>query len=279
MGAPNCCRMTRWRLCADPTFIPTDGIAVWALRRFVSDNQAFLGGLSTGDVCLQLVKPATRAGMCAYAELLQGSPGDQGRPAVGRANIFLCHAWRNSFEDLVDALETALHDETDAFVWCVAYLRLLSALWRTPSTPSSLSASAAPASACCAWPSMSVSNSLAWVSWNALPPAPSCARIDIMTVNQHNANNCPGTGLTPCHCGTKFAEPTRVWWAGTFKDVIATFGRVASLLAAPRYYEQELVTSGGELKAPYALNAHALRLRVHPIIGFAYYARAGVWWP
>ena len=94
---------------------------MWALRRFVSDNQAALGGgMSTGTVCFTLVKPATRAGKCAYVELLRGSLSDQGCQAVGKANVFLSHAWNNSFEDLVDAAEVALLDEPNAFVWRVA---------------------------------------------------------------------------------------------------------------------------------------------------------------
>ena len=97
--------------------MPTEGIAVWALRRFVNDNKAALAGMSTGDVAFKLVKPATRAGKCAFVELLRGSLSDQGRPAFGRANIFLSHACGNSFEGLVDAVEAALRDEPEAFVW------------------------------------------------------------------------------------------------------------------------------------------------------------------
>ena len=47
-----------------------------------------------------------------------------------------------------------------------------------------------------------------------------------MTVNQHNAANCPGgVAETACHCGSARALPLQAWWAGAFKDAIASFGR------------------------------------------------------
>ena len=97
-----------------------EGIAPWALHRFADEHAAQLvkpgvGGQaqSTGWVCAQLVKPATQARRCAYADVMQ--PGSSGAAAVGRATVFASHAWGNPFPDLVAALEAAL--SPDDFVW------------------------------------------------------------------------------------------------------------------------------------------------------------------
>ena len=123
-----------------------------------------VAGLSTTKVCGDIVKPATRAGACAYVELLRGRRSAAGVPAVARATVFLSHAWGNSFEDMIDAAEAHLGAEADtAFVW-----------------------------------------------------------IDIFTVNQHN-ETCAQYG---CACGSRRQLRPQEWWSGTFKDAIASFGRM-----------------------------------------------------
>lgn len=99
---------------------PTDGVALWALRHFLAQHAARAAGKSTGAVCLEIVKPATRALRCAYVELLRGelSPDVRRVPAVAPATVFISHAWGNSFESLVAAVEAHLGAEgEDAFVW------------------------------------------------------------------------------------------------------------------------------------------------------------------
>ena len=53
---------------------------------------------------------------------------------------------------------------------------------------------------------------------------------DIFTVNQHNAANCPGTGPSPCPCGSTRPLPPPEWWSGAFKTAIASFGHVVAVL-------------------------------------------------
>lgn len=75
--------------------VPTDGIAVWALREFVNARSSELAGKSTGSVCFEIIKPETRPGKCAYVDTLRGSRrAADGLPAVGQATVFLSHAVR-----------------------------------------------------------------------------------------------------------------------------------------------------------------------------------------
>ena len=57
--------------------------------------------LTTGDVCFEIVKPATAARKCAYAEL-DAAPGES-----GQATAFVSHAWSYPFDWLISALEEA----------------------------------------------------------------------------------------------------------------------------------------------------------------------------
>ncbi|KAJ1621694.1 hypothetical protein T492DRAFT_886527 [Pavlovales sp. CCMP2436] len=67
--------------------------------------------LTTEDVSLEIIKPATAPMGCSYAHLLAGAHahlapmGD--RRDVGRANVFVSHAWAYKFADLVGAIESA----------------------------------------------------------------------------------------------------------------------------------------------------------------------------
>ena len=57
--------------------------------------------LTTGDVCFEIIKPATAARKCAYAEL-DAAPGES-----GQATAFVSHAWSYPFDWLISALEEA----------------------------------------------------------------------------------------------------------------------------------------------------------------------------
>ena len=57
--------------------------------------------MTTNDVCFGVVKPATAAGTCSYVDLLlrEGEAG-----AVRDATVFVSHAWKYTFVDVVDTL-------------------------------------------------------------------------------------------------------------------------------------------------------------------------------
>ena len=83
----------------------------------MAEHAAQARGKTTGAVCCEVVKPATRERRCAYVELLRGRSRG-GVPAVARATVFLSHAWGNPLEGLVDAAEARLGGEAGtAYVW------------------------------------------------------------------------------------------------------------------------------------------------------------------
>ena len=61
--------------------------------------------LTTTEVCETVVKPATATRACAYLELLRGRTGPDGKPLVGRANVFVSHAWRYALALVIAVLE------------------------------------------------------------------------------------------------------------------------------------------------------------------------------
>ena len=100
--------------------VPNTGVAVWWLRRFAEENaDALNADKSTGAVCFELVKPATRRLKCALVDLpqMQALRDSAGSPAVGPAAVFASHAWSNNFLDFVAAVEASLGVGSSAFVW------------------------------------------------------------------------------------------------------------------------------------------------------------------
>lgn len=65
------------------------------------------GRMSSGDVGLQIIKPATKAEACSYVEKLRAQAPRNTSP-VGRATLFLSHAWRSPFLDLFAAIDSHL---------------------------------------------------------------------------------------------------------------------------------------------------------------------------
>jgi hypothetical protein len=60
---------------------------------------------------LEVVKPATEAGQCAYVDLLRPRRDAHGRPLAAPATVFVSHAWGGIFTELVDAALQSLGDQ------------------------------------------------------------------------------------------------------------------------------------------------------------------------
>ena len=60
-------------------------------------------GLTTADVCFEIIIPTTGPHECAYIELTSVVAPSE----VGRADAFVSHAWLYDFAELVSALEAA----------------------------------------------------------------------------------------------------------------------------------------------------------------------------
>ena len=84
------------------------GVQLGWLKRFLKRVPP---GMSTFDVVMQIIKPATKERLCRYVLLAEEeSPG-----AVGTAKIFASHTWRAPFRDLVAALAHVADDKD--YVW------------------------------------------------------------------------------------------------------------------------------------------------------------------
>ena len=69
--------------------------------------------MTTTDVCEAIVKPATLACKSSYCDMMV----DQGHGSVGTAVVFISHAWKYKFLDVVDALKSHFKATPDIIVW------------------------------------------------------------------------------------------------------------------------------------------------------------------
>jgi tetratricopeptide (TPR) repeat protein len=85
------------------------------IERITGNDRSKLVGKTTDAVSREFVVPLTKEQACSYCELLLF----QEHPAVGIATIFISHAWRFQFLDVVDALtgHFARSKEKDPIIW------------------------------------------------------------------------------------------------------------------------------------------------------------------
>jgi hypothetical protein len=75
-----------------------------------------------------VIKPLTKFFQCSYVDLLRagGESGAKGSlgPPVARANVFISHAWKRPFLNMVAAAESQLGaDSATAFIWLDIFCR------------------------------------------------------------------------------------------------------------------------------------------------------------
>ena len=101
----------------DSMFTKPIGVSVELLdilEGLVVDSVA--GGLDspTKDVVEQLVVPATAARKCSFADLYRHQTGPSGRPLIGPASSFVCHAWQYSFKNCLEVMRAYEAEEGHA---------------------------------------------------------------------------------------------------------------------------------------------------------------------
>ena len=102
-----------------PLPFPKDGVKL----SFVNEFYGFCGGreklegLSTTDVCEKFIKPATKMLEVSFCDLLKSAK----HPAVGVGQVFISHAWKYKFLDVVDALQFHFADTPDIIIWFDLY--------------------------------------------------------------------------------------------------------------------------------------------------------------
>jgi tetratricopeptide (TPR) repeat protein len=86
----------------DPHTFPQHGVQLSFLDQFLQEcgGRAALEGLTTTEVCDQFIKPMTKSSQSSYCDFLR----EIGHEAVGEATVFISHAWKYNFLDVVDSL-------------------------------------------------------------------------------------------------------------------------------------------------------------------------------
>lgn len=79
---------------------------------FCNGRQRF-DDLTTTDVCENFIKPLTSDAKCSFCEMLEHS----NHPAVGVATVFISHAWKYRFLDVIEALQYHFKDSPDIVIW------------------------------------------------------------------------------------------------------------------------------------------------------------------
>eukprot|EP00808_Paulinella_micropora_P008031 g47259.t1 len=103
----NVCDVSACGMCGLPNSpIPRRGVSVSLLLATYQRWEAagLAAGATTDDVVRDLVKPATADQKCSYVELLARSQDPQDRAGVATATVFLSHAWKYTFKQLVEAI-------------------------------------------------------------------------------------------------------------------------------------------------------------------------------
>eukprot|EP00808_Paulinella_micropora_P019145 g78358.t1 len=120
----NGCDVSACGMCALPNSpIPRRGVSVSLLLATYQRWEAagLAAGATTDDVVRDLVKPATANQKCSYVELLARSQDPQDRAGVATATVFLSHAWKYTFKQVVEAIAAHWPDKdnvrSQTFLW------------------------------------------------------------------------------------------------------------------------------------------------------------------
>ena len=96
-------------------YFPKEGIKLAALDIFINEcgGRSMLEGLSTTDVNNLYQKPLTIHIKSSYCEYLKTRDSN----SVGVAQVFISHAWKYVFLDVVDTLQYHFRDSPDIIIW------------------------------------------------------------------------------------------------------------------------------------------------------------------
>jgi tetratricopeptide (TPR) repeat protein len=92
---------------------PKDGLTLQEMRAFMDQFNLRDCTMTTTEVCQQCLLAATASELCSYCDMLK----QRGSDGVGIATVFISHAWKYRFADVVNALEYHFRDSPDIFIW------------------------------------------------------------------------------------------------------------------------------------------------------------------
>ena len=102
----------------EPGYFPTLGIKVRYLQPFLNlicphENINLIKDYTTTDICEQFIRPFTESFKLSFCELLYQNKHD----CVGEATVFISHAWKYNFLQVIDALQRHFHNSMDTIIW------------------------------------------------------------------------------------------------------------------------------------------------------------------
>jgi tetratricopeptide (TPR) repeat protein len=99
----------------DPHTFPRHGVRLSFLEQFLEEcgGRSALEGLSTTEVCERFIKPVTESSQSSYCDFLR----ELKHEAVCEATVFISHAWKYNFLDVVDSLAHHFRQTLDVVVW------------------------------------------------------------------------------------------------------------------------------------------------------------------
>lgn len=103
----------------DNTDIPTHlllGVSLRCLCDFASSHSLQCSGAAT-SVYVEHIRQITKNSQISFAEYAINDIASDGKPSVGRANIFVSHAQSRPFEKLIEALMAFKSSEKPMFFW------------------------------------------------------------------------------------------------------------------------------------------------------------------
>ena len=94
---------------------PKDGVKLGGFDEFIkrAGGEAKLRDKTTTYVCNKFLKPLTSKSKGSYCDVLR----QENSPDVGVAHLFISHAWKYKFLDVVNAIKHHLKDDKDAIIW------------------------------------------------------------------------------------------------------------------------------------------------------------------
>jgi tetratricopeptide (TPR) repeat protein len=99
----------------DPHTFPRYGVRLSFLNLFLEEcgGRSALEDLTTTEVCERFIKPVTESSESSYCDFLR----ELKHEAVGEATVFISHAWKYKFLDVVDSLSHHFLQTPDVVVW------------------------------------------------------------------------------------------------------------------------------------------------------------------
>ena len=100
----------------DRTQFPKGGVRLSFFNEFIQQcgGRDACIGKTTSDVCSEIIMKLTGSYACSVCDLLHAL---NHTAYAGKADVFISHAWKYHFLDVVDILEDHFKDRPDVIIW------------------------------------------------------------------------------------------------------------------------------------------------------------------